>query len=220
MIENRRYFWLLLVLVFAAPTVANACFAPPPYLSESHHELVLKSQAIVLAKAVKTENDSISGYADFIFEPVEVLKGDPPSRIELHGLKAGPYVAEEWNIDGGDYEGHRSPEFWAWSLGNGAMDTACHVSGVFEVGQTYLIFLRDKPHFRAYENIRREDDLWLAVVRLVAENLGDFDYIEDRSFVPQAGSLSECIEKDVADETLIYVRHTAIDVCIERHGIE
>ncbi|CAN0408262.1 unnamed protein product [Ectocarpus sp. 13 AM-2016] len=45
----------------------------------------------------------------------------------------------------------------------------CQMEPAFVSGETYLIFL-DAPHWRAYEIVRSEDDLWLMAVRnLVAD---------------------------------------------------
>jgi len=208
----------ILCLILAMPAFSWACTVPPPYLYVSHHDLVLTSEAIVLAKAVEVRTNTQSEYATFAFETVEVLKGSPPDTFELYGLKAGRYAESNYGVDGGDFEGHRSPSFWAWNLGNSAMNTACSTHGVFATGQRYLIFMRDKPHFRAYENIREENDLWLDVIRLVAKSSGNGTLADFP--LPKADSAVQCIEKVVGDRKYSRVRHTAIDACISRHDLE
>jgi len=214
-----RIAWLVAILFCTVPLMSSACTIPPPHLSEPHTELVLSAKAIVLAKVVGIKDEESGDSATFIFEPVETLKGVSPANFELYGFKASGATASESGMGGEDFEGHSSPLFWAWGLGNSVMLSTCSAYGVFEVGESYLVFLRDNPHLRAYENIREEDDLWLAVIRLVAENYGD-SVIGDFAPMPESESLAQCIDEVVSNDEYRFVRRMSIDACIERHGNE
>ena len=42
--------------------------------------------------------------------------------------------------------------------------------GIFHLGETYLLFLREQGHIMGFENVRSSEDLWLKVVeQIVAE---------------------------------------------------
>jgi hypothetical protein len=207
----------MMALLSGTPMTSLACTIPPPHLSESHTELVSKTTSIVVAKAVGIAGKESGDFATFIFEQVETLKGESPARFELYGVRAGSVTASDNGGVADDFDGHRSPAFWAWGLGNSVMLSSCGAYGVFEVGETYLVFHRDNPHTRAYEIIRDKDDLWLAVIRLVAENYGD-SVLGDFPHVPESENLSQCIDEVVSNRRYRFVRRMAIDGCIERHG--
>jgi hypothetical protein len=122
---------------------------------------------IVLAEA-KANLSSDNRRTEFLFETKEVLKGDAPESFKLEGFSRRDHVDI---LE--DFDGHTDPQFWAYPYGNSIMTTFCSVMGVFEVGRTYLVIDTDMGHFKGYENIRSEDDLWLKVIRLLVRELSD-----------------------------------------------
>ena len=213
----RQAIWLCLILIIVNPENSQACSIPPPSLYEHHTALVMSAQTIVLAKAIAAKDKDPYGFATFVFKPVETLKGKPPENIERQGMLEGSIAANDYGFEGIDFDGHKSPYFWAWGSGNGAVQPNCGLSSVFEVGETYLLFIRDKPHTRAQEKILEDDDLWLAVVRLVAENYGE-GTLESFLDAPESDNMSQCIESVISNDEFLYVRHLMIDACIDRHA--
>ena len=155
---------LFVLIVSAFPALAWACSVPPRTLSDSNEELVRSTRVVVLAKAVSTGGVGPGGFSTFQFEPVRALKGDPPKAFELRG-----YDSER--VKGpADFASHTDPAFWAYDSGNTIQPGDCIAHGVFQVGETYLIFLREASHYRAYENVRSDGDLWLRVVQLLIDS--------------------------------------------------
>ncbi len=199
---------------------AMACFMPPHYLSDHHTELVMTTETIVIARAVERTREGNG--AVFTFQTLEVLKGHALPQFELYGFESDGWLAREMGYASRstDFDGHRSAEFWAWSAGNSAMLTSCFLAGFFELGETYLLFLRDDPHRRAYENIREDDDLWLQVIRMVVENYGEGVFEDDGSSLPETETLDECF--DMA-RTLARGRGSRLrilEICLKRHESE
>ena len=216
---KRKITCVLTAILCGIPMVSSACMIPPPHLSDHHTQLVSSAKSIVLAAAVGLDDSDSSDFATFVFKPVETLKGESPARFELYGVKSGSVTASDNVASGDDYDGHRSPLFWAWGLGNSVMLSTCDAYGVFEVGEKYLIFIRDKPHVRAYEVIREDDDLWLAVIRLVAENYGD-SVFPGFALDFESEDLTQCIKEVVSNDEYIYMREVLVTACIERHSTE
>ncbi len=162
-------------MALARPTLA--CTVPPQDLTTHHSHLVEQTQVIVLARVIggtdqatfdtlgTTPFQGLSRGRLAEFETVEVLRGAAPDRFSL---STGTLADIDYDTNG-DFNGHRDAVFWdkrttrQW---NGP-DCAMHPS--FILGRTYLLFV-DHPHWRAYEEIREPDDLWLtAVRRLIAD---------------------------------------------------
>jgi hypothetical protein len=156
----------VVLLVAAMASSASACTIRPSALYEGNEDLVRRTPAIVMARVTKigtTPGDGRGGRGavDVTFETVSILKGQDPRRFTLKG-----YLSNR--VEGhGDFAAHGAPEFWAYDVGNTIQPGDCVAYGMFELGQQYLIFLRNDSHVRAYENIRVENDLWLRVVRLL-----------------------------------------------------
>ena len=197
------------------PAASYSCFGLPADVTSSPSNLVLKADYIVLAEAKKELSGDGTYPTEFLFETKEVLKGEAPDQFKYYGFKR---TEDQGTLE--DFDAHKNPRFWAYGYGNSTSPAWCGVYGIFEEGQTYLIIDSDKGHLKGYENIRSEDDLWLGAIRLLVNDMGDTRFSEDTSFVPQADSLSECIKNVVGDDSLIFVRHTAIEVCLDRHSTE
>ena len=149
---------------------------PPNSLFESDLQLVSSTDAIVLARVIGLESAIYQPQfkrrkAVFHFETAEVIKGQPPSLFDLDG-----FVVADGVDASNDFNGHLNPEFWADHSANSIMPGDCKAYGIFSAGETYLIFLRQQPHVRSFENVRSQDDLWLRVVKLLvgsASSLGN-----------------------------------------------
>jgi len=158
------------LLAVALP--AQACTAPPPELTKHHRELVADSSQIVLARALTPR--SSGGEPLPRFETIEILKGAAAAEFVLEsrdGLDATTWAAHPYPFTDhdSDFNGHRDIAVWDQGLTRDWNDTDCMMRPRFEPGETYLLFV-DHPHWRAYELIRREDDLWLRAVRnLIAD---------------------------------------------------
>ena len=158
--------------LFIAASPSNACFAPPLPLTVHHKELVSEAKSIVLARVVGTADKAtpiLSSSSGLLgqhdkplpkFETIEVLRGDVPVEFALSGahLTNGKY-----NKDG-DFNNHRDLVFWDKGITGNWNGPDCRMYPGVISERTYLIFL-DRPHWRAYEEIRAPDDLWLSAVR-------------------------------------------------------
>ena len=157
------------VLVIATVFVmadANACFAPSDKSTSSPAMLVRMANYVVLAEAKSALGGGGSVGTEFVFETKEVLKGDAPKQFKFYGTQRGPA-----DHSSADFDGHTDPVFWAYStVGNSRLTTWCGVLGIFEIGETYLIINSKEGHFKGYENIKSEEDLWLKVVMLLVED--------------------------------------------------
>lgn len=159
----------LTTLIYVIP--AFACFAPPAELTRHHAELVADSKTIVLARVTGGSKGADFGWFGTRqlaqFEVVEILRGDVDDSFSLENGLLGS--DEERAHDPGDFRGHRDSMFWDKHITRQWNMPDCTMQPMFFEGQTYLIFV-DRPHWRAYEEIRNEDDLWLdAVRRLIYE---------------------------------------------------
>ncbi|MBX3022018.1 MAG: hypothetical protein KF799_10110 [Bdellovibrionales bacterium] len=142
-----------MLVFFVLP--ASACRLPktdPWFWSKS--ELVKRTDSILLAKAIeisppkKAQGDR-RGW-NYTFDVLEVLKGKRTTRALIENFEAPS--------SGADFKGKMR------SLYN----SACEVAVGFEVGKTYLLFLKSF-HPLGYEEIRDSDDPWLAEVRKYLE---------------------------------------------------
>lgn len=165
---------LLAVLAFfIMADSASACFAPPPELIKHHSELVADSRQIVWARALEPSNMLARlGLFDEApsFKVIEVLKGAVPAQFRLpNGRYAGSNRDNEYVSS--DFDKHRDLSVWDHFLTRQWNNSMCEMEPVFEAGESYLIFL-DHPHWRAYEIVRSQDDLWLTAVRNLIEHPG------------------------------------------------
>ena len=142
-----------------------ACSVPPAGMYEDYHSLVQNTPGIVLAVVVSTGEEKGSFLPVVTFEIARVLKGRVAEPIRLPG-----YVIEDPSIPADDYDSHHDPKFWAFTHGNSSTPGDCQMYGIFHLGETYLLFLREQGHIMGFENVRSSEDLWLKVVeQIVAE---------------------------------------------------
>ena len=116
-------------------------------------------------KATKFESDysSLLGTHDgplAHFETVEVLRGDVPAKFALGGGR----LVDDAQRDYRDFSGHRTLVFWDKQITRTWNAPDCLMHPRFVSGRTYLIFL-DRPHWRAYEEVGNQNDVWLSAVR-------------------------------------------------------
>jgi hypothetical protein len=156
---------ILAAILLAATIPAQACTMAPPEQTKHHRDLVADSSQIILARALIPR--FAGGELLPAFRSVEVLKGDVASDFVLEsgpGLDASTGVSFLIGTHDSDFDGHRDIAFWDQGLTRQWNDSDCMMRPQFEPGETYLLFV-DHPHWRAYELVRREDDLWLQAVR-------------------------------------------------------
>lgn len=163
-----RLVFLLSVLGALAPSLASACYVPPAALISHHTALVGQSNTIVLAR-VTGQSDRMGLSMGELrplaqFETVEVLRGTVTPSFSLNN---GVFVSSGKD-DIGDFDGHRNSVFWDKMITRQWNSSDCQMHPVFSAGRTYLLFI-DQPHWRAYEEIRSPDDLWLQSVRRLIE---------------------------------------------------
>lgn len=152
----------------------HACFEPPASLTLHHTDLIAKSKVVVLARVVGEADRATYDTLDVFqgpslhqrplarFETVETLRGKTPPEFSLSG---GSLSAVDFDLHG-DFDRHRQSVFWDKKITRQWNDVDCRMYPQFHVGRTYLLFI-DQPHWRAYEEIRHPDDLWLGAVRRV-----------------------------------------------------
>jgi hypothetical protein len=136
--------------------------------TESDRELVKSADAIVLARVTSIEpaiTIPVEKHRKAIvhLEVTESIKGVAEPRLILKGYERDSRAPQE-----PDFNSHHEAEFWAGHASNSVSPGDCRHYGIFSLHGTYLIFIRKDSHWRAFENIRSEDDLWLQVVRLLA----------------------------------------------------
>lgn len=148
---------------------SHACRSPPSALFSHHSELVATSKNIVLAQVVGSGKrlEVFGGHkrraAKFV--TIEVLKGKADPFFSLpNGSIAGTGKKKSQ-----DFDGHRDAIFWDKHITRQWNTPDCRMYPVFYLNRTYLLFL-DHPHWRAYEEIRTRDDLWLAAVRRLVDD--------------------------------------------------
>lgn len=162
----------LLATLLASPVFA--CADPPASLTRHHTDLIAKSEVIVLARVVGEADGATYDTLDVFqgpplydrplaqFETVEALRGKTPGTFSLNG---GSHATVDYDLHG-DFDRHREAVFWDKKMTRQWNDIDCRMYPEFQVGRTYLLFI-DQPHWRAYEEIRDPDDLWLQAVRKV-----------------------------------------------------
>jgi len=156
---------------------ALACFAPPASLTVHHTDLVAETKVIVLARVIgATDKPTYNTLGDMQanrdpnralakFEAIEVLRGKTPPEFSLSGGSLADVDYDPYN----DFDGHKSALFWDKKITRQWNQPDCQMHPDFQVGRTYLLFV-DHPHWRAYEEIRGPDDLWLQAVRRSIED--------------------------------------------------
>lgn len=162
---------LVFLLLFVSAVPAAACFAPPAEFTRHHGELVADAVRIAWARALEPSSPrSLPGLFGVAprFEVIEVLKGDVPDEFTLAN---GRYSVGPENDDflNSDFDGHHDLAVWDRMLTRQWNNSMCQMEPAFVPGETYLIFL-DSPHWRSYEIVRSDDDLWLKAVRNLIEN--------------------------------------------------
>ncbi|MEO0990821.1 MAG: hypothetical protein AAFX00_07725 [Pseudomonadota bacterium] len=162
-------FWALVLSGFVWANYAHACFAPPAEYTKHHTELVRDTSRIVLARVTGPSGESrdVWGRQEQLagFEKIEDLKGNVPDffTIENGFFVSGQPVPEQ------DFDGHSQLGFWEKKVTRQWNMPDCAMRPAFLQNRTYLLFM-DTPHWRAYEEVSSEDDLWIgAVRRLIAD---------------------------------------------------
>lgn len=167
------------LLLLPVGQVALACTISPQELRTSDIELVAQSEQIALVRVVgSSENNSDattishrrlgnSNDSLAILEPIKILRGHVPQRFKL---SSGSLIAASMDPTR-DMNGHRDIGFWDRKIlkTRAYSGTDCRMHPGFVLGRIYLVFL-DRPHFKAYEEVRSKDDLWLQAVQQVIEN--------------------------------------------------
>jgi len=168
----RRAGALVIATLLASPVLA--CVTPPASLTLHHTDLIANSEVIVLARVTGEANGATYDTLDVFqgpplyerplaqFETVENLRGNTPRTFSLSG---GSLAGVDYDVHG-DFDRHREAVFWDKKMTRQWNDVDCRMYPEFQIGRTYLLFI-DQPHWRAYEEIRADDDLWLAAVRRV-----------------------------------------------------
>lgn len=156
-----KYFSVIVVIFTSS--LSSACTIPPETLMQSYEALISRSPNIVLAKVIQQDATQTAKFFKFTFETLEHIQGSAPPVFELTG-----YSAMEKGQVVGNFSGHREPVFWAFATGNSSMPGDCNAYGHFSVGKTYLIFYGGPSHTKSFEEIASQDDIWLNVVKLLA----------------------------------------------------
>lgn len=158
---------------------AYACVASPEEYYVHHRDLVAESDRIAIVRVVGSSANnhdaelithdwlSESAETQALFEPIRVLKGDIPARFKISG---GRLISADLDPVR-DMDGHRNIGFWTKRSTQTRTfhDTDCRMSPGFVLGRIYLVFL-DRPHLKAYEEIRSKEDLWLQAVQHMIDN--------------------------------------------------
>lgn len=147
----------------------NACSVPPQELTRHHTDLVQDTESIVLAKAIGPSEqfgDLLTGQVRLAqFVTLEVIKGSAPPTFTIDN----GFFRRENSVEAHDFDGHSELAFWErdrtrqWNMPD------CQMYPVFLQDRTYLLFLGTQ-HWRGYEEIVVNDDLWLEAVRKLSEN--------------------------------------------------
>lgn len=143
---------------------AHACFAPPPEYTKHHADLVRDTPNIVLARVAgpSEEHQEVWGKREQLaqFINLENIKGETPNDFTIEN----GFFAPGQPVPAQDFDGHSQLGFWEKQLTRQWNMPDCAMRPVFLKDRTYLLFL-GTPHWRAYEEIVSDDDLWLRAVR-------------------------------------------------------
>jgi len=160
---------LILSFLMLLPSTSLACVAPPTSLVTPHAELVARTGTIVLAQAVGRSKKSGLQFGKskplVKFKVAEVLKGNIAPAFMLPN---GFFSSESDEIPE-DFNGHNNAAYWDQKLTRQWNWPDCNIYPEFKTNRTYLLFL-GRPHWRAYEEIRSPNDLWLNAVRHLVRN--------------------------------------------------
>lgn len=161
--------WALVLFSLFWANYAYACFAPPPEYTKHHTELVRDTSRIVLARVAGPSGEFQEAWGRQAqlaqFEKIETLKGNVP---DFFSIENGFYVSEQ-PVPEQDFDGHSQLGFWEKQVTRQWNMPDCAMRPAFLHNRTYLLFL-DTPHWRAYEEVSSEDDLWLGAVRRLVAN--------------------------------------------------
>ncbi len=161
---------IIVLLLLVGAGQARACFAPPPALRDSPRALVASAKAIVVARVVASRPAQNGWHTTYSFQTERVVFVTPQAKAEvIPGFELPGFEPNDTVGIHGDFQGHTLPEFWGLEQSNASQYADCLAYGHFRVGETYLVILREGTHLRAYENVRRNDDLWLKSVELLVE---------------------------------------------------
>ena len=174
-----RFLVLAFSLFFLPLTsVSYACSALPEELLAPGAELVAQSQQIALVRVVgssQNNGDAVmithmrlgkTNQSLAVLEPIKILRGEVPQRFTL---SSGRLITADQDLRR-DLNGHRNIGFWDQKISDTRTHSGadCRLLPGFVLGRIYLVFL-DRPHFKAYEEVRSKDDLWLQAVQRMIE---------------------------------------------------
>ena len=166
------------LLLTAAPV--GAFSVGPGFFRLSNFELTRQADAIILAKATKSEKKGRRSYGPVHFTLVALLKGDYRDKSFVTHGTTGEFHGRSRR---GDFQSPRRGAF-----------TGMGVAWDFRIGQHYLLFLRkrgDKWHTgspalsRTQEEIDPDDSPWLAAVKLYIEIAAIKDYEKEKTALRQ-----------------------------------
>lgn len=145
-------------------SAAWACHMPPPSVRVGIDAQIDAATDVAVAKvvdAIPQDGDRV----EYHFEVQQRLAGYDRATFTLTG---GPGGKDDQDTTFGN---HTDPVFWRGGGGRVMNGADCAMHPGFIVGQSYLVFLGDRPTWRSYEKIDTADgvvnrgDQWLAYVR-------------------------------------------------------
>lgn len=165
---RQPHLWAFACALSFCASQAVACVAPPNEFTKHHTELIERTSTIILARVGGPSEIShkIEKHRKLAqFETIEALKGEMPTSFTIPN---GLFVSGQ-PVPAQDFDGHTGLAFWEKLATRQWNTTYCMMLPYFLQDRTYLLFL-DIPHWRGYEEIVADDDLWLGAVKRLIRN--------------------------------------------------
>ena len=158
-------FFLWITFAFGYCT-SWGCLAPLEEQVVSWQELVKRTSEIVLVEVASEKiqvNSSklfSNGSVRYALKKLKNLKGNSASMIYLKG-----FPVEKTSRP--DFNSHKDDNFWATATnGLGNITADCKILPSFKTGERHLLFLTPPYHFKSFEKVVTDDDLWLRRVEV------------------------------------------------------
>jgi hypothetical protein len=152
----KKFFVGLFFLCICLTETLLACFAPKQEQIVSTQDLVKRTKDIYLAEASGAESKQT------VFKVLKTLKG---KQIDAFKLESSIIMSENET----DFHRHTDKSFWEPSGGRVQIGADCKLSMSFQKGKKYVIFYNKPYHFKSFELIESDNDIWLAFVQKKAK---------------------------------------------------
>ncbi|MBA3070165.1 MAG: hypothetical protein FP825_16985 [Hyphomonas sp.] len=149
--------------VLHAQQAAEACFAAPAHVYQSHENAIDSAEWIAIAEPIATQAQP-DGYSSYRMRALEYVKGSGPAAFIVPNADQMAAQGHSKEQSEGNYYAHTVSRFWTegGSYSNWS-DCRIHPEFLYS-GHKYLVF-GPLDYNVGFENITGEEDEWLKYVR-------------------------------------------------------